>query len=82
MPSSAVSKRVRIADPAPEVIAADIYDGKNGDQFADCLIVRLPTIDAQRKTVRKVCAQFSKRKLGAFLPDKDIGEKHLYLSLA
>jgi hypothetical protein len=67
---------------APEVIAADIYNGKNGDQFADGLIVRLPTIDAERKAIRKVCAQLSKRKIGAFLPDKDIGEKHLYLSLA
>ena len=67
---------------ATEVIAPDIYAGKSGDQFADCLLVKLPGIAAKRKAIRKVCAQLSKRKLGAFQPDKDIGESHLYLSLA
>ena len=67
---------------ATEVIAPDIYAGKAGDQFADCLLVKLPGIAAKRKAIRKVCAQLSKRKLGAFQPDKDIGETHLYLSLA
>ena len=67
---------------ATEVVAPDIYAGKAGDQFADCLLVKLPDIAAKRKAIRKVCAQLSKRKLGAFQPDKDIGESHLYLSLA
>lgn len=67
---------------ATEVIAPDIYDGKADDQFVDCLLVKLPGIAAKRKAIRKVCLQFSKRKLGAFQPDKDIGETHLYLSLA
>jgi hypothetical protein len=67
---------------AVEVIAPDIYASKTGDQFADCLFVRLPKIAAQRKTIRKVLAQLSKRKLGAFQPQKDIGETHLYLLLA
>ena len=67
---------------ATEVIAPDIYAGKAGDQFADCLLVKLPKFAAKRKAVRKVCGQLSKRKLGAFLPDKDFGETHLYLSLA
>ena len=67
---------------ASEVIAPGIYDGKAGSQFADCLLVKLPRIAAKRKAIRKVCAQLSKRKLGAFLPDKDFGETHLYLSLA
>ncbi len=67
---------------ATEVIAPDTYNGKTGDQFADCLLVRLPKIAAQRKAMRKVCAQLSKHELGAFQPDKDIGETHLYLSLA
>jgi hypothetical protein len=65
-----------------EVIAPDIYAGKAGDQFADCLLLKLPDVAAKRKAIRKVCAQLSKRKLGAFQPDKDIGESHLYLSLA
>ena len=67
---------------ATMVIAPDIYDGKSGDQFADCLLVKLPGIPAKRKTIRQVCAQLSKRKIGAFQPDKDIGETHLYLLLA
>jgi hypothetical protein len=65
---------------ATEVIAPDIYDSKTGDQFADCLVVKLPGIAAKRKAIRKVCAALSKRKLGAFQPDKDIGESHLFLS--
>jgi hypothetical protein len=67
---------------ATEVVAPDIYAGKAGDQFADCLLVKLPGIAAKRKAIRKVCLQLSKRKLGAFQPDKDIGETHLYLLLA
>jgi hypothetical protein len=67
---------------ASKVIAPDIYAGKAGDQFADCLLVKLPGMAAKRKAIRKICAQLSKRKLGAFQPDKDIGESHLYLLLA
>jgi hypothetical protein len=67
---------------ATGVIAPDIYAGKTGDQYADCLLVKLPGITARRKAIRKVCLQLSKRKLGVVQPDKDIGESHLYLSLA
>ena len=67
---------------ATEVIAPDIYASKTGDQFADCLLVKLPKIAPKRKAIRKVCSQLPKRKLGAFQPDKDIGETHLYLLLA
>jgi hypothetical protein len=67
---------------ATKVIAPGIHAGKSGAQFADCLLVKLPKIAPKRKAVRKVCSQLSKRKLGAFQPDKDIGETHLYLSLA
>ena len=67
---------------ATGVIVPDIYAGKAGDEFADCLLVKLPGIAAKRKAIRKVCLQMSKCKLGAFQPDKDIGESHLYLLLA
>ena len=67
---------------AVEVIAPDIYRNKARDQFADCLLVQLPRSTARRKTVRAVCTQLRTRKLGAVQPDKDIGESHLYLSLA
>jgi len=67
---------------AVEVIAPDIYHGKKRDQFADCLLVQLPKSPAKRKAIRNVCAQLRTRQLGAVQPDKDIGEGHLYLSLA
>jgi len=67
---------------AVEVIAPDIYHSKARDQFADSLLVRLPKNAAKRKAVRKVCAQLRTRRLGAAQPDKDIGESHLFLSLA
>ncbi len=67
---------------ATEVIAPDVYRNKAGDQFADSLLVRLPRAATKRNAIRKVCAQLQKRKLGAAQPDGDIGETHLFLSLA
>lgn len=67
---------------AVEVIAPDIYRSKKRDQFTDCLLVKLPNRLAKRKAIRKVCAQLRTRRLGAVQPDKDIGESHLFLSLA
>jgi hypothetical protein len=66
---------------AAKVIAPDIYDNKAGDQFADCLLVRLPNNPAKRKAVRRVCEQLRRRDLGATQPDEDIGETYLYLYL-
>jgi hypothetical protein len=67
---------------AAKVIAPDIYGNKAGDQFADCLLVRLPKNPAKREAVRRVCAQLRRRDLGAVQPDEDIGETYLYLYLA
>jgi len=67
---------------AAKVIAPDIYGNQAGDQFADCLLVRLPKNPAKRKAVRCVCARLRTRDLGAMQPDKDIGETYLYLYLA
>jgi MORN repeat variant len=66
---------------AVEVIAPDTYINRKGDQFADCLVVRLPKGAPRRKAIRAVCALLNKRKLGAVEPDKDVGETHLFLSL-
>lgn len=66
---------------AVEVIAPDTYGNSKGDQFADCLVVRLPKEARRRKSIRTVCALLKKRKLGAAEPDRDIGETHLFLSL-
>ena len=67
---------------ATKVIVPDVYRSKDGDLFADGLLVRLPKAPAKRKAIRKVCDQLQKRKLGAVQPDTDIGESHLFLSLA
>jgi hypothetical protein len=67
---------------ATEVIVPDVYHNKADGLFADGLLVRLPKAPAKRKTIRKVCAQLQKRKLGAVQPDADIGESHLFLSMA
>ena len=67
---------------ATEVIAPDVYRSKKGDEFADALLVRVPKSHAKRKAIRTVCTQLQKRKLGAVQPDMDIGETHLFLSLA
>ncbi len=66
---------------AAKVIAPDIYSNKAGDQFADCLLVRLPKDPAKRRAVREVCSQLRRRDLGAVKPTGDIGEAYLYLYL-
>lgn len=63
------------------VILPDVYHGKAGDHFADCLLVRLPKSMTQRKAIRQVCARLQRRELGAMQPDEDIGESHLYFYL-
>lgn len=67
---------------AVAVIVADIYRNKARDQFADGLLVQLPKSAAKRKNIRKASARLRTRRLGAVQPDSDVGESHLYLSLA
>jgi hypothetical protein len=67
---------------AVKVIVPDIYINKRGDQFADALFVQLPKGAKARKSVRKACGKLRSRNLGAVEPDKDIGETHLFLSMA
>lgn len=66
---------------AAKVIAPDIYSNKAGDEFADCLLVRLPRDPTKRKAVRRACAQLRRHGLGAVKPAEDIGETYLYLYL-
>jgi hypothetical protein len=67
---------------AETVIAAVIYAGRRGKQFADRLLLKLPKASAQRKAVRKICQDLCAKRGGAFLPDeRDIGESHLFLNL-
>jgi len=53
---------------AVEVVAVDIYRGKAASQYADALLVQLPTGRKARESIRQACAQLSKRGLGAVLP--------------
>jgi len=67
---------------AETVIAALIYAGRRGKQFADRLLVKLPKAPAKRKLLRKICQELCAKRGGAFLPDeKDMGESHLFINL-
>ena len=67
---------------AEAVIAAIIYAGRRGKQFADRLLVKLPKASAKRKALRKICQELCAKRGGAFLPDeKDMGESHLFILL-
>jgi hypothetical protein len=65
---------------AVTVILPDVYRNKSGDEFADCLLVRLPKNSAMRKVIRQVCARLQRRDLGAMQPGEDFGESHLYFN--
>ena len=67
---------------AETVIAAVIYAGRHGKQFADRLLVKLPKASAKRKALRKICQDLCAKRGGALLPDeKDMGESHLFINL-
>jgi hypothetical protein len=67
---------------AETVIAAVIYAGRRGKQFADRLLVKLPKPSAQRKALRKLCQDLCAKRGGALLPEqKDMGESHLFINL-
>ena len=67
---------------AETVIAAVIYAGRHGKQFADRLLVKLPKAPAKRKALRKICQDLCAKRGGALLPDeKDMGESHLFINL-
>ena len=61
------------------VIVPDIFQNKTGDQFGDCLLVRLPKNIALRKSIRQVCVRLRRRNGSAMQPEEDIGEGYLYL---
>ncbi len=67
---------------AEAVVAAVIYAGKRGKQFADRLLVKLPRASAKRKALRKICQDLCAKRGGALLPDeRDMGESHLFINL-
>lgn len=66
---------------AEAVIVVPIYVGKKEQSFADSLLIRLPKSPSKRKALQKLCQNFCDNRGGAFLPDKDNGESHLFLGL-
>ena len=68
---------------AETVVAAPIYAGRRGKQFADRLLVKLPKAPSKRKALRKICQDLCAKRGGAWLPDeKDMGESHLFMESA
>ena len=67
---------------ADAVIIAAIYEGRLRKLFADWLLVQLPRSKSKRAALRRICRHFCKRRGGAALPERDIGETHLWLMLA
>jgi hypothetical protein len=67
---------------APSVVIFAISAGKGGKLFADALLIQQPDAKVKRRTLRKVCQEFCARRGGATLPERELGETHLYLMLA
>ena len=67
---------------AVEVMVPDSYADRRGNQFADGLLVKLPKSAACRQAVRRVCGRLRRQKLGSVQPEAEIGESHLFLSMA
>jgi hypothetical protein len=66
---------------ADALIVVPVYAGMRGKQFADSLLVKLPQMRSKRKALRKLCQDLCDQRGGALLPDKDMGEDHLFLGL-
>jgi hypothetical protein len=66
---------------ADTVIVAAIYAGQRKKLFADWLLVQLPAAKSKRNSLRKICQAFCRKRGGAVLPDKDMGETHLFMML-
>lgn len=66
---------------AETVLALPIYAGKLGKLFADWLLVKLSSSRPKRKAVRELCQNFCDNHDVAMLPEKEIGESHLFVRL-
>jgi hypothetical protein len=66
---------------AKTILALPIYEGRGAKLFADWLLVKLPPTPSKRRALRKICQGFCSKRGGALLPDKDLGESHLFLRL-
>ncbi len=67
---------------SPSVVLASVYGDKKGKLYADWIVVGLPKAPAPRAALRNICQELCFKRRGALLPEKDIGENHLFLRLA
>lgn len=67
-----------LAAGARGVLAADIYRSKEGREFCDVVLVRLPKTKAQRTAIRRLFGSLPRGAHCAVQPDKDSGESWLY----
>jgi hypothetical protein len=67
---------------AGTVVVVPVYAGRRGKLFSDWLLIKLPGTPSKRKALRKLCQDLCDQRDGALLPDKDIGESHLFMRLA
>ncbi len=67
---------------AESVIVFAISTGQRKKLFADALLIQQPRTKSKRMALRKTCRNYCARLGGAALPEKEIGETHLYLMLA
>jgi hypothetical protein len=67
---------------AESVVIFAISTGKGGKLFADALLIQQPESKTKRRALRKLCLDFCARRGGATLPDRELGETHLYMMLA
>jgi len=65
---------------AETVFVAPIY-GTRKKSFADWLLIKLSAVRSKRRAVRAICSAFHDKRGGGMLPDKDVGETHLFLRL-
>jgi hypothetical protein len=66
---------------AETVFALPIYAGKQGKLFADWLLVKLSSSPSERKAVRKLCQDMCEKRDVAMLPEREMGESHLFVRL-
>lgn len=67
---------------AVSVVIFAISTGEGKKLFADALLIQLPKLKSKRAALRKICRDFCAKRGGAALPEKEIGETHLYMMLA
>lgn len=64
---------------AGQVLAVDIYHSKQGKEFCDTLLIRLPESKRQRLAIRRLLRSLPLRAHCAVQPDKNGREKWLYV---